>query len=83
MLERRVGPVLDRVDRGWVLLSAVAAAPAAGAATLVVHRVSAGLPVQAAASLAVFGVAYGVITRVAGHPEARRLMRSRRKGKGS
>lgn len=83
MLERRIGSILDRSDRWWVLLSALSAVPAAGAAILAVRAVSAVLPVQAAAALAAFGVAYGVITWAGGHPEARRFMRSRMRGKGS
>ena len=79
MLQRRLGSILGRADRGWILLSAVAVLPAVWAGLLVARHGPAGLLGQAAAALAAFGVAYAVITRMAGHPEARRLLRSRSK----
>jgi len=82
-LERRLGAILGSADRGWVLLSALAALPAAAAAALVVRFTPIGLMAHAALSLVTFGVVYGVIVWVAGHPEARRLFRRRGAGKGS
>jgi putative peptidoglycan lipid II flippase len=74
-LSRRLGRILDAGDRKWIGVSTVALLPAvaAGLGTAAVTGVN--LQLQATAGLAAFGLAYGGVTLLLGHPEALRLAR--------
>ncbi len=81
-LTRKVGRILARAEHRAVALSVAAGVPAAFVAAAIAGRLDAGPPwVAACAGLAGFGLVYGVLTVVFGHPDGRSLLRMRQLGR--
>jgi putative peptidoglycan lipid II flippase len=74
-LSGRLGRILSAEDRRWIVLSAIATLPAVAGALATVTVLDVALPIQAGAALGAFGLVYGVLTLLLGHPDARRLAR--------
>ncbi len=74
-LTGRLGRILGASDRTWILLSAITTLPAVGGGLAAARLLDVALPIRAGVALAAFGLVYGGLTLLLGHPDARRLAR--------